>query len=301
MSVTGITGALKHLRIDKESTWGEWVGSGLLYIPVLGDGYTVKGKADPYDPETGIFGYNRGPFGRLRKDISGDLTCLLQVGYLEKLFDWGIKRSAAYEAESYSAEFRDGVQGFRHTGLRANTFTFAGDAENGDLSVAFALVGKDESQISQFDIPTVTADVATGYVDADFFQFQDGDLLEVPDGTALGTVQAFSIEVANNLTVGPAGSDDMIIHASANRQVITGSVTLLYENDTEAAKLRAFTASSLDLNFNDGTTDLQVTLPKLIWTDIPRDGAQSETLIETLNFEAEYSSGDGYAMTYTIS
>jgi len=301
--MAGVSGALKHLRIAKETTWGTFPATPTYYyIPIVGDGYTVRQRNEFHDPETSIFNYRRGPFTLVRKDVSGDLTVMAQPGYVRQILDWGLERSATFETSSFSAEFRDGVTAFRHTGLKCETLTISGDADSGDLTFALALVGKDESVITPFAVPSVTGDATTGYVDEDFFIFQHGNALEIPDGTRIATISAFTFTITNNHTVGPAGSDNTIVHLTANRQTVNGTVTLLYEDDTFGAILRNFSTTSLDFNFtHPGGTVIRLTIPRVILTDLPREGGQSDTLTQTLNFEAEYDSTAADQITYSVT
>ena len=296
-------GVHRHCRFAQEATWGTYPGSPtLVHIPVIGDGYTVAQSNEHYEPRTSMYKWHMGPRRVFKKAIAGDITMPIQGEYLEEVLGWIFTRDAtSFDGESFACEKRDGVEGTRHTGLKVDTATIEGDAESGNFTIRLGVIGKSEGTISSFAIPAVTDTITSGYIADAFWAFQDGNSLEIPQATARTTMTAFSITVANNLKPGPPGSDQELIWLESSNMLITGSVSLRYDDNTFTTLRRSGGATSFEINATYGGVTLALLLPNIDVVDVGVPGEPDDVVVQTVNFIGEWDSGEDASATFTVT
>lgn len=295
-------GFKRHLRIHKETNWGVFPNSITQYQPFIGDGYKVAETNEWYAPTTGMFLQHRGPITRFARRVAGDLTAPVSGSLINTLLSWAIDRDATnYDSDSYTGECRDGVSMTRHTGLKVDTCVIEGAGEGGDFTIRLSLVGKAETKQTTFAVPTVTGVITSGYVNEDFFTFQTGNSLEIPAASALATIQAFSINIANNLKQGPPGSDNEIIYLHAGHQIVSGTVDVKYDAVTFPDLKRAGTNTSLEFNFTDGVVTIVLSVYQVVLNEIPIDADTDEQQIQRLTFDSEWDSSNTATIGYSVA
>lgn len=157
--------------------------------------------------------------------------------------------------------FTDIAQYFIYTGCRINSLSMTVPQE-GLITGTFGVLAKDEA------IDTSPLDAAVDYPTDDPFVSYQCALYEAADvgsiGAALGVVTEFTFTVENNL------KDDQFVIGSASRynlpegrRIITGSMTLFFENATYYNKFISNTQAAIKLVVTSGTQSVTIWFPQI--------------------------------------
>lgn len=296
----GGVGALQYLKIEKEVTWGTTVDSSWTGLPVEGDGYTID-LTNTYHTPSKKMGTREKQYKRLiAQDLAGTIRSEVWPSVAVALFEWALIVDSNGDLPSYSCRwatpwFTDPNELYlTHSGVMVNTCTISCSQDAPDLILEFDCIGYQETKESTaWAVPTMPS--ALPYI------FQDASF-ELWNGAAYvvsTSVESFSIEVANNLTPGPHGSDKLITYLETGMQDVTGNTVVIYDCDTYNAWVReARTDDTIIGKFKmtfshpDGSSSIIIELPQLRIPSAPKAGGPEDTVKQTINFEAEKPTGD---------
>ena len=286
-----------HVRFSQstESTYGvKPDGTSWVDLPILDFGLAMT--AHHFEPEDNVSGWQSPRAVLNRKEVKGDLSCLLYPSFVEELFEWALDRDSDGNLHSRTVQHRNPIEQRQFAGAMVDTMTIKGE-EKGEVSVQLGLIAKTAEDTTDFSAdPTYITDVA--------LKFQDA-VIELPDGTELTTAEDFEIKVNNNLQIGPTyGANQLIAFCRSARQEVTGSVSLPFDADTYVDLMRAGTTSSLEIVLTHPTqnTDGVVTIAiaKLHLTSVPIKRSVAKTVVQQINFKAELpDSGEQMAIAVT--
>ncbi|MEW6359644.1 MAG: phage tail tube protein [Planctomycetota bacterium] len=278
------TGHKHHVRFSQspEATYGvKPVGTNWVNLPVLKFGLGMT--PHHFEPQDNASGRQSPRAVLNRKEVKGDLSCLLYPAMVEEFFEWALDRDANGDLYSRTVQTRNPIEQRQYAGAMVDAMTIKGE-EKGEVSVALGLIAKTAEETSDFSAdPTYAADAA--------FKFQDA-VVQLPDGTELTTAENFEIKVNNNLQVGPYyGDSQLIAFCKGARQEVTGSVSIPFDADAYVELMRAGTTSSLEivLTHPTQTTDGEVTIAvaRLRLTSVPIQRPVAKTVMQEINFKAE--------------
>jgi len=295
--MAGVLGAMQKLRFVEEETWGSLPGSpSYIGLPISEDGYTLGLRGGYHFPAVKIGSYQRKYSAAVGRNLEGSLLVGVWPELAQYLFDFALGRDENGELPSYAFEFSSpGVEAKRHLGCKVDTLTISSAAASPGLQLAFDLIGKAEEEITDFSAPSIPAGVP--------FVFQHATF-EI-DGEGSEGVEAFSIEVANNLTRGPHGSELSIAYLLAGLEVVTGTATVLYDRSTYNEHIRQASQGSFKAIFThpaggSPVPQIVIYLPQIVLTSAPEAGGPGDIIRQTLNFEAELPpAGDQIQVTIT--
>ncbi|NOZ20406.1 MAG: hypothetical protein GXP25_04875 [Planctomycetes bacterium] len=284
-----------HVRFSQstETTYGvKPVATNWVDLPVTD--FDLAMEAQHFEPEDNVSGWQSPRAVLNRKEVKGDVSCLLYPVMVEELFEWALGRDTNGALYSRTIQHRNPIEQRQYAGVMVDTMAIKGD-EKGDVSVQLGLIARTAEDTTDFSAdPTYTTDVA--------FKFQDA-VIELPDGTELTTAEDFEIKVSNHLKVGPYyGSSQVIAFCKGARQDVTGSVSFPFDADTYVDLMRAGTKSSLEivLTHPTQTTDGVVTIAisKMHLTGAPIQRPVDGVVMQQINFKAELpDSGDQIGIT----
>jgi len=280
-----------HWRVStEEATWGtqpaepDWKD-----VPQRNDGFQIDEKAGIYWPDVNVGGYMRAAGIKNTNDISGSVNALLYPDSAERLLNMALDRDDDGNLKSYSIQKREPIEQRAYYGCMVNQATLSFD-NGGEVGLSLDIIGKQAADASgEFTAdPTYTTDVP--------FKFQDG-VMELPDGTVVGTIESGSITIANGVQPGPFyGSTQLRSYLVSGSQVVNGSAVIAYNVTTYLTALRAGNTSSFEivLTHPTQTTDGKITIliPKMLLPDVPVRGGLGEVRKQTINFEAEQPDSD---------
>ena len=295
--MAGVLGVMQKLRFVEEETWGGLPPSpSYIGLPISEDGYTLSLRGGHYFPAVKIGTYQRKYSVPTARNLEGSILLGVWPEVAEYLFAFAIGRDENGELPSYTFEFSSpGVEAKRHLGCKVDTLAIAASADRPGLLLSFDLIGKAEETISDFSAPSVPAGVP--------FVFQHASF-EI-DEEESQSVEAFTIEVANNLVAGPHGSDLSIAYLLAGLEVVTGTVTVLYDRAAYNQHIRQAAKGSFKATFTHPSggspvPQIVIYLPQIVLTSAPEAGGPGDIIRQTLNFEAELPpSGDQIQLTIT--
>jgi len=281
-----------HYRVsDAESAWGTQPGTpDWKDVPQRNNGFQIDEKAAIYWPDVNVGGFMRAVGIKNTNDISGSINSLLYPDSAERLLNMVLDRDSDDSLKSYTIQKRDPLEQRAYYGCMVNQGTISFD-QGGEVGLAMDIIGKQGADASaEFTAdPTYTTQVP--------FKFQDG-VMELPDGTVVGTIESGSITIANGLQPGPFyGSTQLLSYLVSGSQVVNGSAVIAFNVTTYLTALRAGTTSSFEivLTHPTETTDGKITIliPKMLLPDVPVRGGLGEVRKQTINFEVEQpTSGD---------
>jgi len=185
----------RHVRICAEESWKtppaepDWV-----YIPIVGDGFSVQGERDYFRPE-GLFG---GPAAEVRLPemlrVEGELVTRPYPELAGCLLNAALAREAG-ELPSYCLEHFTPADPRRVTGARVRRLVLAADGDGALLRLAFTAADEQAR-------PGLTED-AFDYSGIDPVPFRLAGASVTAAGRALTGVEEFALTVENELAAGP--------------------------------------------------------------------------------------------------
>lgn len=155
------------------------------------------------------------------------------------------------------------------------------------VQATFNMLGRDMTQLTTSASGTApTADV--GYEPFDSF----GAVLE--GGASLGIVTSLEFTVDNSRTNVPVIGSVLSAAVDFGNAVITGTMTLRYQNKTVIDKFLNETMSSISVTVDDGTgtNSLQFVFPSVKYNGASLPVANTQGRVITLPFVAEYNDAE---------
>ena len=120
--------------------------------------------------------------------------------------------------------------------------------------------------------------------DAPFVHSEASFLL---NGVADADVQAFTVNIDNNLATDLFGSNKTRENIAATKLVVTGSYTKLFETTTERDAFLAAQVRSFQVTFNRGAKSFDINVAKLRYDSKPTPlSGQTDYIVETFNWTA---------------
>ncbi len=215
----------RHVRISQEAAFGEVNGAAdWQAVPILGDGFKLKGSSPRFFPETNLASYRRMAIAH-QLVVEGALTTLAWVDFIDYLLAMALTRDANGDLYSYTFDHYTPTDPRRLLGAVAESLTLrvtgTGDA---DVQVELALRAKLEAENDALD----TGDFDYSSLVCVPFAFRDARI-EI-DTVHVTDVEAWTLTVNNAVSQGPmirtAGTDfGTVAYLVAGRREISLDLT----------------------------------------------------------------------------
>lgn len=212
-------------------------------------------------------------FGTLLKHAIGPVTTTGAGPYTHV-----IKRGALPAGLTLEVGYTDIARYHAFAGCRINQMDLQ-IGPQGFVTGSLDMIGKSAATPSGTSLGTPTS------VEHDPFVHHEAAFLE---GGLAVTLLNYSLSSQNDLDpVRGIGSRD-IVSLSEGRGDLTGSVTVLFENDTYTNKVLNETASSLKCTFTVAGGSLEILLPRIKYFGKASPGIQTDKgVVQVLEFQAE--------------
>lgn len=285
----------RHVRLEQEDTWGTTPDSSWTAIPILGDGFGVKGERQLYQPNINVGGADTQVVIPDLQQPDGQMTTLPFPEVTQLLMDAALHREDDGDMYSYSAERYAPNDSIRLAGLVANTLTIqANGTGDGDVQIQIDWMGKSEESV-------------TGLSDSDFeyseltlvpFRFRDATY-KTEDGT-LYDIEEWSITVENNLREGPnhGGKRTFLL---PRRRSISLELTKLAASDNYDQARREGLKPSFQATFvhPDGHT-WSLNAPRCFVSQSADNAPADDTATTNPQLTVAKDPGEGYALQSTV-
>ena len=265
---------------------GDWHSRGLIENPTLRGNRNASAPVRGNEVVSGSFTSPLGLeyIGWIIKHAVGD-PATTGTGTLTHISKAGFSEAAAGAMEvglTMEIGFTDINQFHIYTGCRLNGFTVSGSSE-GVCTFDVQVVGQDYAQdTSSLDAaPTSYTETA---VDHFLMTMQEG-------GSPIANVKECSLTFSNNMdtsqyVIGSAGQVGAIPSGIAT---VSGSVTVLFEDDTLLTKAENHTESDLSLIWTSGASSLTLHVPELVYSPASPTVSGPDGVVATLNFQGYYA------------
>ena len=241
-----------QLRMKSESSendLGVSFSSSDQYLPLLDEGFDLHPQkvVETINSNVAHPHPKRLAMGR---DNTGALNTQFDVNTAQFLLDLGfggITNGTPDRSKTFAAQLRKGsVTGMVAAGIKANSMSLSASS-GGLVQPSFDLRAMSEKKISA---PTIDppSDAVT--------PFRFAMAIAILDGALADTVNAFNLEVSNNLRVGPYRTSSLqAAYLEYGTQDITGDVTVLYESEVYNDLVRGTATGSVDLIFGSAMAE----------------------------------------------
>ena len=226
-----------------ESTYGTNPASGHFQVPYAQ--CDIHAERENREAATTMGIRQRRYLQPFRRRVMGNLTCPLYghvistTSIAERLLTWAFNQPAGLDLDSRTLELYDVDELKRYTGVRVNQVTLTGNAESGEITLALALIGKDEAGVSAGSAQSL---VATYVPERSEALFQDCTFTLGGTATAIA---AFQLSFNNNLSPYFDNSGLPLAALPAGERQCDFEVTLLHEATTRDAIIRTATVSEI--------------------------------------------------------
>jgi hypothetical protein len=251
-----IIGDLSYLVMGDEASWGVGgAGSGAgygtgsggyagtyYYIPVTNYGVRFKSENRQANPFLGIFqranskNWRGMPSGQMVLPLYGFQATSMGTSIMQYLMDWAFQQHETLALPSKLVQWAEGpnVANKQHNGLRVNQATFAGSADDGQVTLTLDLMGQSESGNT-----VVTALPAVPNNKNKIVQCEFSDCtFKIAGSTVL--LSSFQVQISNGLKVEYLNSYTPSLLLKTQR-VVTVTMMPIKNSDTYDAYNRAQT------------------------------------------------------------
>ena len=230
------------------------------------------------------------------QNITGNINFVLTTVNKTLLTNKFVERTAATgKLDSFSFYFDKGPANFGYNGCKVNTCEIS--AAPGDFArMTWDVIAKE--QVAAAIAPVVPTSVGNFFPHwASSFSW---------GGTALTTIENWSVSINNNLVAGPHNASNLtfdkavISYLEETTQDVTGSFTVLWDpsilNWNTDLIATTEVPRALLITLRDGTiggTTIVISVPQAYVSAAPEEGGMGDLLKVTVNWQAAYNaSGD---------
>lgn len=303
-------GGKAAILVDFEDTYNTTPGTVTAFrVPFLSESLTgsraqntsavINGLRDPSRPFSGnldVQGSIQVPIDKRSFGIwlSGAFGFPTTTGAGPYTHEWKIDSTNCLPSMVIEKQMTDVPRYYQYNGVKVSSMSFSTGGD-GELVADIALVGAtvSDSGTSMDGSPTVLSYEQFGNFNADI---EEG-------GSANGEFTELSLDMNNGLdtevfTIGAGGTRGAL---PEGKMEISGSGTILYDNQTIYDKAKNATESSLKLTYTKGSDSLEFDMPEIEYSlnDPQIEGNQGVSL--NLDFQAFYDDDAGNsAITITL-
>jgi hypothetical protein len=283
----------RHLRICREEVWGEcperpaW-----LTVPVFGDGFKLKATSPHFSPGSAFGGYRRTVQLGYVRQVAGEFVSLAWPQTAAVLLEMTLERDAI-DLHSYCMDYYSPADPRRCLGVMVDQLQMSARPPRWDVVFRLGLKARTEG-------------ASPALLESDF---DYAGLSPVPlrferasvslNGTPMTDVEAFSVQVQNNLEEGPnrGGAVGFLI---AGCRAVSLDLTMLDDSDAINDAIRNDGAMSFQatLTHPEGHT-LALSLPALHPQTNPEEAEPGQLARGLVHMEAGTDS-QGNDITYAL-
>ncbi len=286
------SGRRRHVRVCREDDWGQFPAApSWQVVPILGEGLTLKARAEHFRPDTLYGGWRRSAtLVRVRR-VEGRLVTRLLPGTAATLLQMGLDRQNA-QPYSYCTDIFTPPDPRRCLGVMADRMTLTAGPAGGAL-VSVDLRGATE----QANAPLTENDF--DYTGLGLVPFRLDEATVKVDGVAVTDAEAFTLTVRNHLAEGPSIGGAVGYLKAGHRTVDLELRKLDDDGGLNAAIRSGATLSWQAVLAHPAGHTLTIDLPVLHPARHPEPAAPDRVARGTLHAAAG-TDGQGDDVTYTL-
>lgn len=178
------------------------------------------------------------------------------------------------------------------TGVEYNSFNLT-VTPNSIVTATFGVIGQDLA-LSETEITGSTYDTLTNDCPFDGFT---GTVLE--GGATIGIVTEISLTLENGLEPRPVVGDDKTLEPTIGMSMVTGNLTVYFEDSEMLEKFINETASSIEFSLEHSGKTYTFEMPSVIYTGGQPDVAGAGSITLSMPFQALYDDTNGYSISLT--
>jgi hypothetical protein len=265
-----------------------------LAVPLYGDGFDLKARSPHFRPGTRFGGFRRALHLPEAQRVAGRLATLPWPEVTALLLEAALQRDAAGELGSYCADYYTPADPRRYAGVMVEELRISATGPGRDLRLHLALMGRGEEPRPALS----EADFDYGGLSPVPFGFE-GAALSV-GGVPATDVEAFSLQVRNNLAVGP-NMGGRIAFLNAGPRAVSLELTSLARDSDANDAIRSGATLSFEATFShpDGHA-LAISLP-VLHPEAAQEAAGPETLARSTARMEAGTDAQGDDVTYLLN